>query len=173
MGLRSLVYGFTHVHVHVSSPTHHVYNIINIPTNKMAAAAQVSTSRSQMQGHEQVLEPEEEVGFVWETEGFHEFLQELLLFYGSLERHEYVLDLNVIESLAITAESFRECLIVYRNVATPVEADSVAADVIQCLDGLLLLLQDKILDLQPSLKKNGIQVTWPIWAQICRHVFLE
>ena len=80
---------------------------------------------------------------VLESEGFREFLLDLDLFYSTLDRHAYTNDVNLVEGLSSTTEEYRECLIIFRDVARDLPSNPVTDEAAQCLQELLLIIQDK------------------------------
>ena len=80
---------------------------------------------------------------VLESEGFREFLLDLGSFYTTPDRHAYTNDVNLEERLSSTTEEYRECLFIFRDVARELPSNPVADEAVQCLQELLLIIQDK------------------------------
>lgn len=78
-----------------------------------------------------------------ESEGFREFLVDLSRFYNTLDRHEYTNDINLVEGLSSTIEEYRECLVIFCDLARVLPSSPVTDEAVQCLQELLSLVQHK------------------------------
>ena len=86
------------------------------------------------------MDPE---GFFCSDE-FKEFLLELDSFYNALERHQYASDINLVENLSLRTEEYRECLFIMRDMALGIQSSPSMDEVVECLQELLLLIQDRL-----------------------------
>ena len=78
------------------------------------------------------------------SDEFREFLQELDSFYHVLDRHHYSSDVNLVESLSLRTEDYRECLCIMRDVALRVPSSPRMDEVVECVEELLRFLQDRL-----------------------------
>ena len=88
-----------------------------------------------------MMDPE---GFFCSDE-FKEFLLELDSFYNALDRHQYASDINLVENLSLRTEEYRECPFIMCDImALGIQSSPSMDEVVECLQELLRLIQDRL-----------------------------